>query len=284
MNPVPVGSLWDALTIRLRINTETEMQAMKDIVTMAYLELCAQHPWTLLRRMVTCVYAATDTSGGWFPADAVDIYGAVDSDGNEYFRTDKTNLQSDDQRYRWYIHEVCESPTLRTGFTLTPNSATVSGTTFSASDVGEYVTFGKYMGIYKIASTTTLSKAWRSALSEPATSVTARVRPEGTLRVAIVDYTGANITATVTFHYWAYPLPLVDEGDPILLPGAEALELKAAMRYLGDFKGDRISANIWRADFLRAVSAMKASDPIQMTGPVLPVGLDGNRLTLTRRR
>lgn len=281
MVPVAAKTLWDALKLKLKIKGETDYAAMQDMTNLTYMDFCAKWPWRALRRTCQITYTSADTAGAWFPSDAVNIYHAQDADGNVFYERDIANIQEDDPVHRWYCMSVNDSPTIATGFSLTPNSATVGGSSFTSAQVGEYVTFAGHMGVYRIASTTTLTAPWRGR--ESFSDVTAMIRPEGTMRIQVIDDAADLYAGTVAFYYWVYPLPLLRDYDAIMLPGTEALEMAVCKRYQGDYKGDKVGAQMWMQQYDRAFREMKAADPIAVTQSA-PKGADGMRVYFGRRR
>ena len=282
MNSVPAGQLWASLKTMCRITTSEEEIEMKRLLNLSLIDIGGSYPFRVSRRRATGTFTASDTSGIVFPADIAGMIGVKDDDGNTYYGRDDSRLIDDEAVYRWYYAEPVTTA-LATGMNIsaTPGSTTISGPTITAAQIGEYIQIGSALGLYRIASTTTITPAFRG--DEVVSSEYYCIRPVGTPRIAILDNHGDHIAATVYFHYWRYPSPLMQEYDLVPLPSTEPLELRTAVRYWGDYKGEHEEADRYEARYAKALSDCKAMNPTKFT-PQRRVDTQGQRIVLGRRR
>ena len=285
MIPVPVGEIWDQLETTCKVHDDEERAAMRTMVNLAYYELCGLRPWQNLMRTAQITLGATDTEGALFPADVAGIYHVEDTDGNVYQPRSVSNLRSDEQIHRWYYGTPVSEP-LQIGISganIAPTSKTFSGITLTASQVGEWISFGAEMGFYLTDSTTTITRRFRSIDENGVQDGYYQVRPEGQQRVLLMDETGALSTAPTNFYYWVFPLPLTQENHLIQLPATRALEYLSAVAYWGDYKQEHEEADRWDIKYKRALSDLKAREPSFITQMVAKDVL-GRRVIFGRRR
>lgn len=67
--------------------------------------------------------------------------------------------------------------------------------------------------------------------------------------IQIVDADGANMSGTVTAHYWVYPAALSSDSDPILLPSSRALVINTLLHAMTLIDHDPTTAENWRGEF-----------------------------------
>lgn len=288
MIPIAAGTLWDALIKTCKVVSDDDEKALKNIVNLAYYELAAMRPWKSLRRKVSITLTAGDTTGGLFPADVAGIYAVMDTDGNQYFERDITNIRDDDETYRWYVSDVMETADkVAEGGTInaTPGSATISGRTFASTDVGEYIQIAENMGFYRISaqatSTATIDPSFRAW--EAVEDGHFVIRPEGQFKIMAIDTASAIVTTGVYYYYWAFPPILTEKHHLIQLPSTRALELMAAARYFGDYKGNIDERDRFEGGVTKAISVMKSAEPMQLTQAVYKDAV-GRRAYFGRRR
>lgn len=185
-----------------------------------------------------------------------------------YFEAQLTDRYTNLKLYNWYRNLTVSTPLKDyTDMVVTANSTSVTSANggFVEDDhKGEYIRIGVDGGIYKIAEVAsatelTLDHKYRGA---SATDQYFEIRPEGTLKLARVDYEGSDISDDEdTLWYLKRPLPLYNDYDTIPLPGTcEAIRIMALQRQLEGDKYDN-DALKQQQNFIDAVSQMKALDP-----------------------
>jgi hypothetical protein len=132
--------------------------------------------------------------------------------------------------------------------------------TWDASYIGEYVRFGKELGVYKITTVNTFTPRYYGPALD---RVNGHVRPAGTKKIAGVDDNGDRSGASVGLYYWAYPSPLYDEEQDILLPSSRPLELGTAIRMLTEKDRRDNAADRMRMEYVTALAEAKSMNPRQ---------------------
>jgi hypothetical protein len=107
------------------------------------------------------------------------------------------------------------------------------------------------------------------------------VRPQFSPRVIAYDESGVAYSGTVDFWYWVWPPPLTRDNHMICLPSAEPLQIRAMIRYMGDFKNNHEAADRWESRYAKVLTRTRSMEPISL-GPRIPRGLQGTRFTFGR--
>jgi hypothetical protein len=162
-------------------------------------------------------------------------------------------------RRTWFFEEsVQDALALLTRVSVTSKTGVWTGGVWSAAYIGEYIRFGQEPGIHKITAENTFTPRY---YGPNLSNVTGIIRPAGTRRLAATDTTGTRDGSAVDVHYWAYPSPLYDEEQDIMLPASKPLELATIIRMMGSKDKREFAADRYRNEFREALDQAKAMNP-----------------------
>ncbi|MFH1011961.1 MAG: hypothetical protein V1784_12095 [bacterium] len=208
------------------------------IMNKEYFELCARHPWLLLRQpaLELDFTEDVDNEGMWLPANLFGIQRVRDEEEHVDFipRDHADAMEGDDEGYRYYTfqgqdHDEFYSKDL----TIAPADGGKGTVAFTSADLvaaltdytGEYACFGTELGFYKMDSSCTFAPRYYGPRYEGQGAL--RIRPKETQKLMIVDPAEDFLNdRTVKVYWWAAPPPLYRETDVVMLPQARILELK----------------------------------------------------------
>jgi len=171
------------------------------------------------------------SSGMILPADIAGIDMARDSDDNEFYEKNASDIEDSEYGYRFY-RDVPSTEGLITGTDCNVayggeafTSATVAA---SSEDVdGEYIRFGKGLEYYKITESSSPFSFEPAYYGPPLTNGDFVVRPPETNRMVILDSSETVLEdRTMTLYYWKNHPGLYRPSDQILLPENDYLYLR----------------------------------------------------------
>lgn len=244
-------------------------------LNLSYYDLAGAASFQLLRKTISF------TSGSYLPSDLVGIDCVYDGDGNEYFPRDRGQVEtllSEDPVRRYYYDDIVLVPSQqRKGLTINKASSTISVTNpvLTSDYIGEYMTIGKELGFYKITAANTILPRY---MGPKLTDSYFQIRPEGTKQLRLVDESGDADTSTVTVDYWAYPPPIYDDSQMILLPTTRALFLRALIRCMGIDLMNEWAADRYREEYQDAMAELLDRNPTY-TKPARPRNRLGSNAT-----
>jgi len=235
---IQAGLIHEAVVEAMHRVTDAELRKrVWRVLNKEYFELCARHPWLLLRQPVLTLDFTTDTAhdGMWLPSNLFGIQRVRDEDdGIDFIPRDHADaMEGDDEGYRFYTFQgqdhdefYANDLILQPGSTGAGTNALASAslTTAGTDYTGEYAVFGTELGFYKMATTATYNPRYYGPSYDAGVL---RIRPKETLRLMIVDPAEDFMDdRSVKVYWWAAPPPLYKETDTVLLPQARVLELK----------------------------------------------------------
>ena len=282
---LPAGPVLDEIAANLLKQGEDDMDEILRSLNLSYWSIATKTNWMHMRRRATVNFASADATENTmvFPADVIRIYDAWDSDGKDQFfqgqwgRTERDDQDQDD-RLRWFYHEPVRTPLLSTDtVSLTKGNTTFTMTpAWSATYVGEYIRFGSEMGWYALTADKTFTPAYNGAGGD---NMHAEIRPVGTPTVSIRNREGDFEAKTVYFYYWAYPQPICNSYDMILLPDTKCLELATMLRVLGEKDHKRQMIASWQERANKALSDAISLNPNPVS-PRAPLSRLGRQVTM----
>lgn len=265
---ITAGNVWDEIASVLHDTGNDTLESMKRSCQLSYYYLIGLLPWEACRRKLSATLSATESY--LLPADMVGIESVYDSTNEiEYFPGTKWGSII---RPTWfYIDPVEDALALLTNIGVESLAGKWTNGTWAASYIGEYIRFGKEPGVYKITAENTFTPRYYGPRIGTATG---HVRPAGTRKIACVDDNGDRVSGAMDIYYWAYPVPLYDESQDIILPASRPLELQTLIRMLGTKDRRESAADRYRDEYKDALISMKAMNP-RFTQPKEPVNRTG---------
>jgi hypothetical protein len=273
---------------------ESNVDTIKRIIRKHYYYLCALTDWQMLRRSKQLVFAATETDGHYLPSDLIGVTSVVSevSGSEEPYRKIEPS-----QRYliggmpKWFYPSVAVTPldtlipAANVGGASINENAGLFSATLGGDRINEYVQFDTHLGFYKITSASTsaptITPVWRGPRIANRPAI---VRPASTKKLVIVDAAGDLEGDTVTVNYWAFPEPLFQEWQQIMLPSARPLELLCIIEVLSNTERKQRQAEFFRQEYDNiALPNMLAQNP-KSANPQIPRGRDGQAAFFGRRR
>ena len=262
------------------------------IVQRHYYALCGRTWWQSLRNKVTLTMTGS-TSGQMLPADLIGILAVIGSDGSPYEAVARVEAGYANGFRSWLYVEtptasldvIVPSDPTTGGVTVGENGSSFSGATLGGTRTGEYIRFGQEPGVYKLTGAASFTPAYRGAALS---NVPAVVRPSST-RFLNITQNQSLAADTVTVYYWAYPEPLYQTWQEIMLPATRALELMCIIDLVGGQERMRGQADAFRSELEHPVTRvgayqdMLALDP-QFNAPSQPMNRDRQRFMFGRRR
>jgi len=289
---IPGGAMLDRIQSMIDDkSTETRIDIINSM-NAAICSISSEHIWSTLTVQVT-------NPGTVLPADCIRVVYVEDGTDQLYFKIGIPSRYASDRLYNYFENMTVTTPLLVGSDLVTSiNSKTVTSVTggfTTALHVGEYISIGENLGLYKIASVTdtntlVLEEGFRGAdVSDPdiPADLTAQyfeIRPEGTKQFLQTDESGDAITsATTKLWYLRKPLPIYNDYDRILLPGnCEAVFIYTCRLMLQSDKYENDSLKRVQ-DYDRELEKMKSLDPVPQRF-VAPRDRMGNRVSFGRRR
>lgn len=284
-----LGQVIDAIIQDARQGDEA---VLAKIVQRHYYALCGRTDWQPLRNKVTLTLTAS-TAGQMLPADLIGILAVIGSDGSPYEAVARVEAGYANGFRSWLYVESPTTPldvivptgTPGTGITVGQNEATFSGAALGGTRTGEYIRFGQEPGVYKLTGAATFTPTYRGAALTDAPAV---VRPPSTRFLSITkdDTLAAD---SVTVYYWAYPEPLYQAWQEIMLPATRALELMCIIDLVGGQERMRGQADAFRIELEHPVTRVGAYQDMlalnpQFRAPSHPMNRDRQRFMFGRRR
>jgi len=249
------GYVWDEVGSVINLDDKDTLKSMKRSCQLSYYDLIGMLAWQSCRRKVSAILSAT--ASYVLPADMVGIESVYDSANDISY--DPSVQWGEKVRPSWfYLDQTEDSLALLPSLKVKSLSNVWTGGTWLASYIGEYIRFGKEPGIYKITAENTFTPRY---YGPELFRVTGVIRPSGTRKLACVDDDNDRVAGAMDIHYWAYPAPLYDESQEIQLPASRPLELLTLIRMLGTKDRRENAADRYRAEYVTALSEMKAMNP-----------------------
>lgn len=273
---------------------EGDLDAIKRIAQKHYYNLCELTDWQSLRRSIPLIFAATETDGHYLPSDLINVTGVVSEvSGSEepYRHCDPGQRFIVGGASKWFHPSVAVTPLDSLipsgpigGASIIENASSFTAT-LGGDRTGEYVRFDTHAGFHKITSASTSAPAITPAWRGPTISNRpCFVRPPNTRKLVIVDAAGDLAADTVTVNYWAYPEPLFQDWQPIMLPSTRPLELLCIIEILSNTERKQRQAEFFRAEYNDiALPNMLAMNPKSLP-PAIPRGRNGQAAFMGRRR
>lgn len=263
---ITAGALWEELFSAMEAVDADKKIRIKRVLNLAYYDIIGKLSWEKCRRTKSLSFVGNPL---WLPANMAGIDGIRDSDGNEYaFREAGQLSDLDDAKRRAYVSSVCQDPLVsQRGVSVDKDGTALTFSPVLSDDyTGEWITFAGQLGAYLLDGAATLDERWRG---DNLDTVRFQIRPEGQKQLQLIDESGDELTADVTLDYWAFPTPLLDENQIILLPSTRALYVAALIRLKGLEQMDEMVADRYRGEYENAMRDMQDRNPAYQ-GPVFP--------------
>lgn len=263
---IQAGPVLEELYAALDATDPDRKKRARRTLNLGMFDLAQAASWEELRRTLTSV-----DHEDYLPADLVGIDGVYNSDNIAYLPRERYNviLGADDGVKRYYIKSVVSSA-LASGNDASVqqgSTAVTFGTAPSGTIAGEYIVFGKSLGVWKLATATTLTTLFTG---ENMANGPYRIRPEGTKQIGLMDENGIDDDSAVTVEYWCLPRPVESDGDMIPFPSTEVVLLKALHRHFKIEKRDIPRAEAIRMEYDAALADALSRNP-RRTGPAQPL-------------
>lgn len=265
---ITAGYVWEEIASVLQDSGNDTLESMKRSCQIAYYHLVSLLPWEACRRKLSATLSATESY--LLPADMVGVEAVYDSANEvEYIPGARWG---EIIRPTWnYLDPVEDALVILQGISIESMANKWTGGTWSASYIGEYIRFGKEPGIYKITAENTFTPRYYGPKIDRTTGT---IRPIGTRKLACTDDAGDRVSGAMDIYYWAYPPPLYDESQDIVLPASRPLELQTLVRMLGTKSRRENAADRYREEYREALAEMKAMNP-RFTQPKAPANRTG---------
>lgn len=276
------GYLWAEVQKALRLYGNDDMTSIQQSSNMAYFHLYGLRSWVQGRRKASINFASHDSNNAMvLPSDLAGIDAVWSSEyqffPSEWSRAEKDTSEDDATHRFFYTEPVSDALAIIPSISIVNGANTFSGGTWDASYIGEYFRIASELGIYKFTAERTFTPRWYGPDISGAPTDVIQVRPAGTKMFSIVDDTGAFVESTVTMYYWAYPVPLYQECQPILLPDFKALELLTIINVLGLKDRKEAIADRYRIEYDKALSIMESLNP-EFQSPHRPLDRYGDQI------
>jgi hypothetical protein len=235
---IPFGKLLKEVEDVVKLHGADDLDSMKRSINLAYFQLCGMRSWLPLRRKVSVDFTSHDSNNAMLlPGDLAGIDEVWDSE-REYFPSEWGRSEKDDSAsdctYRWFYTEpVSDALAILSSVTVLDNANTFSGGSWLAAYIGEYMQIGAEQGAYKLTAERTFTPRWYGPRIAGTAMDYIQIRPPGTKRFSIVNDDGDFEENTVSVYYWAFPVSLYKDFQPVLLPDVEALKWLSIITTLG---------------------------------------------------
>lgn len=274
-----IRDVWDNLEVGLRRHGLDDRDIIRRTAQTEYYRLCEYTDWQLLRRTVD---VASSAAGTLLPADLIGIIHVIDSDGNEVAPTEQQTREFRGYNKKsWHFRQDAVVPLYEgKSLTMEQGASAISVTpALDSSYIGEYVSLGAEPGFYKLATVSTLETPYYGPRLN-ADVIT--VRPRSCKRLCVTEDDGDASSETVTVHYWAYPPPLYQPWQQVLLPSTRILELKVIIAIVGFHEKQERAADNYRAEYADALAQALKLNP-KFIAPAPPQAAAGCALKFGRR-
>ena len=262
---IPCGSIFSENSTQMNKPTGTSdavwLAQLWEKLNEAYQFVADSFPWQTLKGVTTL-----DDDTYIVPADSRLITKVIDGNKQQYNFVAGANRPSP-FNYNFYFDNPVSTPLAEGTTAVVSEYATTLTSTaeFPATTAAdEYIRIADNVGIYKISTWTstslmTLADHFRGSAQSAAIF---QIRPRGTQVLAFSDAAGDDITPSdVELTYVRTPLPLYKKSDLIELPGScPAVSVKMLQTILA-LSGFNQAADRKQAEFLSAMSVMKANEP-----------------------
>lgn len=283
------GYLWDEVSAALRLYGADDLGSIKKSLNMSYFHLAGLRSWEQLRSRMSINFAGYDSNKSMLlPGDLAGVDAVWDSTNHYRFnlcdrwQAEHSDEYDEDLNYRWFYTDAeTDSLAILTGVSLDQGGNTFTCDNWNDAYIGEYITIGNELGVYKLTATRTFTPRWYGPKLTGSPDEYINVRPAGTKRFSIVDYDGDFMSsAIVHLYYWRKPAPLYLASQPILLPDFKPLELLTIINVLGLKDRKESVADNYRAQYDKAFAIMADMNP-EFAGPNFPLDRDGNLRSFT---
>lgn len=288
---ITAGYIWSEVSAALRLHGADDMLAIQQASNLAYQYLCGRRSWEQLRRKVTINFTGHDSANSMtLPGDIAGIDAIWESDhDHEYVASDwaaseNSTEYSDDRNYRFFLTEPeADTFAILTGVLLQQSANIFSCDNWLDAYIGEYVTIGSELGVYKLTAANTISPRWYGPLLTGGPQGIIQVRPAGTKHFSIVDWEGIFMeNSSVVLYYHVFPSPLYQNFQPILLPSSRCLELLTIINVLGLRDRKESLVDRYRLEYEREYAIMCDLNA-EFQKPSIPVNRFGEQLSFTGR-
>lgn len=263
---IPAGVVLDQLYEDNDAITPDQQAKVLRRLNLAYLDIAAMASWVGMRRSTSVSFvSATDRL---LPADMLGVDAVYrPASSTSYFTVyqprERWALNDNLDRCRRYCFTGTVSQPVvwaATGATVQKGQSSVSGLPSGYS--GEYVSFAKRLGVYKLTTDSTLDVTF---MDDSVQGGGYSIRPAGTRYAQLFDENADGVTDTVTLDYWAMPQPITDQSQFILLPQSDVLLMAVLVRSIGIRNIDEQRADRYRREYADALARAKSLNPIYAT-------------------
>ena len=284
-----IGQIWTECQSALRLYGAEDLASIKASANMAYEHLCSLRSWANLRSRISINFAGYDSNKSMLmPGDLAGVDAVWDSTNHYQFnlcdrwQAEHSDENDEDLNYRWfYTDSETDSRAILTGVSLDQGGNTFACDNWDDSYIGEYITIGSELGVYKLTAARTFTPRWYGPKLTGSPDEYINVRPAGTKRFSIVNYDGDFMSsAIVHLYYWRKPAPLYLASQPIILPDYKPLELLTIINVLGLKDRKESVADNYRIQYDKALAVMADMNP-EFESPVMPMNRDGDLRSFT---
>lgn len=273
----------DLIEQAIRLRDDDTRKLIRRSVQQAYYSFCEMRSWALLRKTMTLNFSSDTGNGIILPADLIGIDLIMDSDYNQFHGRELGGIHEQEAIFRYAFRPGTVDPLYfaRTTLDIDKGSTTLGlSAPLSADYAGDYVILDKQPGMYQLLNPTTIARPY---LGEKIQKGSITVRPPGTKFISAWDESTEPYTGTATMFYWAYPPPLFDDAQIIMLPSIEALKLQVIVNNIGLWDNKERKADNYRAALQPAIDDMISKNPAFIP-PRTPRDRTGRIIMMGRRR
>jgi|GEM_PF-5128136 len=270
----PARQTLDTLYDSLGAQADSKKQRVLGVLNARYFDIVRAFPYSAWQRTsLNQTYSGTD--GLRLPSCLAGVLDIWDGEGNGYAqRTHEQVARTNNEVLRrWYVSGVSSSA-LRVvhNVDLTSGTGAVAAGTFSAGEVGEWVSIDGYPAAWQVGTAATITPEW---WAPDATAATLQVRPAGTCVIKLVDESGNALSdrSDINVSWWRIPLPVFQVWEMIQLPQIRPLELAVLVTMLDrdKRKGD---ADAYRREMIEEIQNMQGLEPMPHV-PYAPQDITG---------
>jgi len=226
------GTLSDEILSTInRLNDAPTVVRVGNLIRSKLFQICQQFSVAELRAKTTIDFTSSAYSTGMLlPSDLLGIDMVRDSNEDEFFERNRSDIEDDEFGYRFYRYHPSE-----TGLFLGSDlSVANAGTDFTSADLtadeqavdGEYVRFGSGMEYYLISTDDTPFSFTPTYYGETINEGEFVIRPPETQRMVILSASEAVLQdRSMDIYYWRAPSGLYRAADRIPLASHEYLQL-----------------------------------------------------------
>jgi len=237
-----------------------------------YYRYCGFTDWQSLRVRTELTFAGTETNGVILPADLIGIMAVqCETDlGRDVYNPGQEQMRyMRDGRPRWFFKENApeQSVVVDGNFDVDTGTSAWIGDDIPGAVDDDYIQIHDSPGFYKItdASDHTFTPTYRGPRLA---GKGCTLRPPGTRRLQVVDRSGALAAGTIAVYFWAYPEPLYEDWQRLMLPNERAIELEVLIEMLGTNKNRQREVDGYRTELPLARESMIDLNPKFLPPPI----------------